>query len=459
MRHVANRALHATFRAVRRALDLVPITPLGLLVGVGAVVALRWVALRELDLVLLVATAGVLAMLAAAVLLVVLGAIRIALALRGHRGEGERTIETARSLPTGFALPGLLIVPLLQVRWQWEAPEAELEVTRKGLRLHEDATLTRRGVVENVRRRIVIEDALGLSRVALRHVDRARLKVLPHAGMLRDLPLLVSMAGGDEVPHPMGIEDGDRVELRRYAPGDPARFIHWKVFGRTRKLMVRMPERALSRSRRTVSYLVSGGGDEASAAAARVAIESGALGAEWSFGADATAGETSVVAEAIERVIRSAPGSEPGEREREGEDGGARALRGFVERAERTGPAALVIFAPPRPGPWLDRTIAVLRARGKRARVVIGVDGIDSAPPAPWWSRVALRDRRRSGTPIDELDAVLRALAALRVDVVIVDRASGRRIGDAQRAAARALRSTARARPTKPTAAPEKSAA
>ena len=89
-------------------------------------------------------------------------------------------------------------------------------------------------------------------------VNLGPIEVLPHLGGIRRLPVLTSLTGGEEFPHPMGLEDGDRVELRRYVPGDSARFIHWKVFGRTRKLMVRVPERALSRARRTVAYLVAG---------------------------------------------------------------------------------------------------------------------------------------------------------------------------------------------------------
>lgn len=200
--------------------------------------------------------------------------------------------------------------------------------------------------------------------------------------------------------------------------------------------MVRMPERALSRSRRTVSYLIGGPEDEASAAAARVAIEGGALGPEWVFGADGTDGECDEVADAIGRVIRSAGIG----------DRGALALRGFVDRAERTGPASLVLFAPPRRGPWLDRAVAVLRARGRRARVVIGVDGIDAAPPSPWWIRALARDAPRVGTPLAELDAVLAVLAPLRCDIVVVDRRSGRRLGDAHRGAIRAMAIVAAAR-------------
>jgi hypothetical protein len=379
--------------------------------------------------VVVVAAGAALGLVLVAVVLVVLGAVRVKLAARAHRGSAERTLETARSLPTGFSLPGLLLVPTLQVRWTWESPGADLDVQARGLRLHEDAALRARGVVAGVERRIVVQDAFGLARVAVREREPVRLHVVPHAGAMRDLPLLVSMAGGDEVPHPMGLDDGDRVELRRYAPGDPARHIHWKVFGRTRKLMVRMPERALSRARRTVSYLVGGPDDEASAAAARVALEGGAFGTEWVFGADGSDGEASTVPDALDRVVRSAG---------VGDRGGA-GLRAFLERAERTGPASLVLFAPPRPGPWLDRALAVLRGRGRRARVVIGVDGIDATPPRPLWKRALAREPARGGVPIGELDRVLGALAATRCEVVVIDRRTGRRLGEAHRGAARAL--------------------
>ena len=115
-----------------------------------------------------------------------------------------------------------------------------------------------RAFTRSVIRRVVVQDAFGLSRIAFQHRQPGPIEVLPHLGGIRRLPVLTSLTGGEEYPHPMGLEDGDRVELRRYVPGDSARFIHWKVFGRTRKLMVRMPERALSRARRTVAYLVAG---------------------------------------------------------------------------------------------------------------------------------------------------------------------------------------------------------
>jgi hypothetical protein len=414
---------------LRRGLDLVPLTPLGVLVAAGATVALRAVAFAQLDLVLLVVGYGGLGLVASALLFVLAAAVRTVLALRGARTAPDRKLETGRSLPTGFSLPRLRWLPLVRVHWSWVRPEATLDLVGDGPRLLEHATLHARGATEEIERRIVVEDAFGLARVAWRHRQRASLLCLPHVGALRQLPLLVSMAGGDDVPHPMGVAEGDRVELRRYAPGDPARLIHWKVFGRTRKLMVRMPERSLTRARRTVSYLVAGPSDEASAAAARVAVESGALGADWVFGADGGDRDASDVHEAVGRIIASV-----GHRA----DGGA-GLRPFVERAERMGPASLVVFVPPVPGPWLPRVLSVVARRGDRTRVVVGTDGLDARREPPSWWRWLVRPPAPRGTAARDLEAVVRPFAALRCEVVVLDRVSGRRLGEAHRRAMEAL--------------------
>lgn len=427
---LARPPLRARALRVGRAISgLFPLTPLGALVAAGAAAALRFLALVELDLVFLVIGYGGAGVALSTLLLVVLGALRVAWALRSARTAPDRRLETARSLPTGLRLPRLLLLPFVRVRWSWESPAADLELVERGLAVTEHAAVRERGQTGEIARRVVVEDAFGLCRVAWTHRQRASLVTLPHAGALRQLPLLVSMAGGDDVPHPMGVAEGDRIELRRYAPGDPARFIHWKVFGRTRRLMVRMPERALTRARRTVSYLVAGPRDEASAAAARVAVESGVLGSEWVFGADGTPGEAGDAHEATSAIVRSI----------EARAEGAAALEGFLARAERTGPASLVLFVPPVPGPWLPRALAVAKRRGDRTRVVVATDGIDAAPPRPRWWRFLMRTAPVDRTTSRDLDEVVRAFASLRCEVVVLDRVSGRRLGEAHRKALEAL--------------------
>ena len=133
--------------------------------------------------------------------------------------------------------------------------------------------LDERGRFERIERRVTVSDPFGLSRVMLHFAEPRAVDVLPRLGGLRHLPSLSALASGDAMPHPMGLEDGDRIELRRYTAGDPARFIHWKVLSRTRKLMVRTPERALSVARRMAAFMIAGERDDASAAVARLALE------------------------------------------------------------------------------------------------------------------------------------------------------------------------------------------
>jgi hypothetical protein len=428
------RALGRRLRAgIDRGFELFPLTPLGLLVVFSAVAGLVFVAMPEMDLVLVALCWVVLALAAGAMLAVIGGAVRLRLALRGLARGQDRTLETLRSLPTGFSLPGLFFLPFVQIFWEWIGPTGQLELNREGLRVAEDALLFERGYVGAIERRIVVRDVFGLAKVAFRHRTTQSLTVLPSAGALTQLPILVSMSGGDDLPHPMGVEDGDRVELRRYAPGDPARFIHWKVYGRTRKLVVRKPERALTRARRVVSYLVAGPGDEASAGAARVAIErvlsAGELGAEWIFGADGSVGEARDVPGALDRVVRSAD-------VRGHAGGGAAGLSSFVARAEEKGPASLVLFVPAEPGPWIERAIAVLRLRASRSKVVVGVDGVELRPPRSLWARALLRaEAPARSSSAEALEEVVQRLKGHAAEIVVVDRSSGRRLGDAHRRA------------------------
>jgi uncharacterized protein (DUF58 family) len=422
-------------RAERRLSDWIPVTPLGISLALFGATVLKLFAYPEMDLVLLVVGYGCVGLVAAAALVVVPSAIRMKLAVRHYRGPEERTLETGRSLPTGLVLPSLALVPFVIVWWEWERPaRAWLDLTRRGLSLAEDVQLDERGHVRGIARRIVVQDVFGLARIAIRHEDPVRLTVVPHVGALKEMPVLVSLSGGDEIPHPMGVEDGDRVELRRYVPGDPARFIHWKVFARARKLVVRVPERALTRARKTISYLVAGEGDDAVAGAARVAVESGTLGGEWVFGADGTAGETSEPREAVERIVRSV----------EARGQGGAALRAFVDRAEKMGPAALVLFVPPIPGPWLSMVTPVLAKRAHRSRVIVATDGVDATPPRPRWRGIFASAVERAGTPSEALDEVVRTLAATRAEVLVLDRRTGRKLGDAHRAAMRAIESRAK---------------
>jgi hypothetical protein len=332
-------ALARVRRVARRVADVWPLTALGMALALVASVALLSFGFKKLDLVLLVVGYGGVGLLAIATLVVACSALGLWLRLRRASFRwSTSTLETGGPLPTGFSLPSLWWLPLVQVNWTWVSPDADVaDRVSEGGRLREQVALRQRGIFQSVIRRVVVQDAFGLSRIAFHHLQPGPIEVLPHLGGIRRLPVLTSLTGGEEYPHPMGLEDGDRVELRRYVPGDSARFIHWKVFGRTRKLMVRTPERALSRARRTVAYLVAGAHDEAAAAAARAAIEEEALGIDWRFAADGSPEATSDRSEALHKVMTSSRFS--------GQSGSG--MKRFLAEVDPGGPAALVVFAPP----------------------------------------------------------------------------------------------------------------
>jgi hypothetical protein len=431
------RALQRLRRGARRVADVLPPTPLGLLLAGSAGLALRALGVGQQDLVLLVAGYAGLGLPVLAALLVGLGALSLKWTLRRRLRMAmvpeARRLETQRVAGTGFVLPSLWWLPLVQVDWAWEQPDhVTTRLRRRFGRLDEEVVPAERGARASVVRRVVVGDALGLARLAFRHDEAAPLTVLPGVGALRAVPVLSSLAGGDDRPHPLGAEQGDRVDLRRYAPGDPARFIHWKVFARTGKVMVRRHERALVEAKRTVAYLVAGPADDATAGAARLAFATHALGDDWVFGADGgDAAGTSRVEDALALVVGSV-----GARER----GGA-GLAAFVARAEREGPVSLVLFVPPEPGPWLARVLGVL-ARRRGARVVVAVDALApvAGPPSPWarLARWLAVPRAHAGTSAERLEEVLRALAAAHAEVQVLDRVSGRVLGEAQRRAMRA---------------------
>jgi hypothetical protein len=406
------------------ARDLFPFTPLGLALGAGAYAALRAFAYAELDLVWLVTGYAALGLCALSTLCVIPSALLIAWRLRRLPTRDALRLETHRLTASGYALPALRFVPFVQLRWEYVAPKAaQLELRRQAGKLLEFVALPERGQHAGIQRRVFVQDPFGLARIALSSYERRELWVLPHLGGLSQLPALTALAGGSDLPHPMGLEDGDRLELVRYTPGDPARFIHWKAFARTRKLLVRRPERAVAVARRCAAFYIAGPDDDATAATARLALERKLLGNEWVFGTDLDLGGTSVVAESLNQLVLSVRA-----RARAGAG-----LAGFLAQVDKRGPASVIVFAPAEPGAWLD---AVARVAGRRQlRVVIGVDGVAQVKHRPRWLALLRTEQPMSGVRATALDQVMNTLGRARVPVTLLDRTTGRALGDLGRRA------------------------
>jgi hypothetical protein len=419
-------------RLAALARDRSPLTLRGVGIVVSAGSCLQWFGYRDLDGVWYVAGIALLGLCAVALFCMAIGFILSFIAVRRAARAAvslRASTDTGAPCTTGFSLPSLRFVPLVEVQLGLiPASLAAVSTDIVGGALHEQLRFHDHGDVREVLRRIEVRDVLGLSSLAVRSPARVEIEVLPHLGAFRTLPLLYSLSGGEDIPHPLGIDQGDRLELKRYAPGDPARFIHWKVYARTGKLVVRMPERALSRAYRVAAYLCAGEGDGATAAAARAALEFGAFGEDFRFGADGTRDVTRALGDALAALRRSAAARAQG----------GQGLSAFLAQAEREGPCSLVVFVPPIAQAPLQRVRELLRGHARPVRVVIGVDGIVRAGVGSWASRLFLAGRRRMSVDADQLRASVLAYRALGCDVVVLDRENGRMLSDVHFAAAAA---------------------
>lgn len=400
-------------------------TPLGLLVGVGALLTWHYLGGELMDQVLLIVSQVAAGLLLISIMSVSLAALRLRRLVRRESSEMVERTEAERATMTGMSAPSLRFTPLVRVRWEWETPAVvEARQLPVGGRLLEQIEAERRGLFERVVRRFIVDDSLGLARVAFRVPETLApaLRVMPHLGRLQQASVVATLAGGDELPHPLGTLEGDRLELRRYHYGDPARLIIWKIFGRTRRLIVRTPERALARAHSVAAYIITGREDEAGAAAARVAVETGALGTNWVLGADGVARDATRIDEALELIAASGA-------EREADQG--EGLDGFIRRNERQGTVRYLVFAPARNGDWVDRVAAIASRRRGLFDVIVAGDDVGQR------TKRSLRGllwemERREGVPAEELESIAIKLASRGVKLTVIDRPSGRLVNPAQ---------------------------
>jgi hypothetical protein len=344
------------------------------------------------------------------------------------RGAAEQAgsadiFEAQRGFANLLRMPSFRWFPVVNVRWEWiEPPGFRLELLPDDGALLERVEATERAHAERVVRRFVVEDAFGLARIVFDRTEARTVRALPWTGRLNVAPMLRSHVGGDDFPHPLGELDGDRVDMRPYVPGDPLRLALWKVYARTRELMVRTPERAISPSLRIIAYLPSAEQDDPPAAAARVAIEHGLLGEDWTFSADGALHAATTVDEALTLITRSrAIRGEP--------EASAAGLPRFLEEAGDVR-NRLILFVPAQPGPWLQAAIDALRGRQGPVTAVIATDGVrDSTPLEPryerWLKLPAPPPSAAVSTP-SALMEVARTFAAAGANVVGLERPSGR---------------------------------
>ena len=406
-------------RLLYRIGDVFPPTVRGLFLAAVSGLALWRYGFGHLDLVLYVLGIAGIVLLGLTSLLV--GGTALWLRRRVPKAPGgDRRLEAGSPIPTGFELPALAWLPLVKVRWEWLAPaNVEVRPRPRDKMLREMAVAKRRGQAGAIRRRMTVEDPFGLTRVAFTATEPTAVTILPAVGSLKNMHVIQSMTAQDGLPHPSGAPEGDRMEIRRYQPGDPVRHILWKTFARTRQLNVRIPELAIDRSQKTIAYLVAGEGDEAAAAAARVALESGTLGDDWIFGADGTHGPIEELAPALQAIARSGSVSEDG-------DAAVSALGSFLREVGQAGETHGIVFVPAHLGPWLDAVLEAAAAYPGALSFVVGTDGIRRDRPEPLWRRFLFAEEPTGAVYTEELGKVLGRLTATGGPTLVADRPSGR---------------------------------
>lgn len=366
---------------------------------------------KRLDLVLLTTGALITAML----LLLVMATLVTALLLH-HRLRNRPALETLIAdcetwTTSGFRVSLPRWLPFIDLNVAWLEPlKAQIRLESDG---EESILGQHRGVTNQVVRRLTLGDILGLTAISWTEPEATPVRLLPARIPIDKTSALQGLVAGEDLWDPRGEPYGDRVDIRKYGHGDSMRMILWKVYARTRTLVVRVPERALEAAPRVCAYLPADSADEPAARLARTMLEENLLGAAWRFGADGA--EDAETLDSALLALANSGSLQPGFPCGFGE---------FLQRAASQGFGSCVLFLPSSPGPWLPAVQAALATCPLRVHAILAAQGWASKP-LPAWQRAILKPDVIAGTEPSEALAILRALAFPGIHFTLADTSSG----------------------------------
>ena len=222
-----------------------------------------------------------------------------------------------------------------------------------------------RGRFEHLHRKITVKDIFGLTSITFSMTQPVSLEILPATSKF-EMIAFQTRTTGDGYSHPEGDPRGELVEMRRYQAGDPLKLILWKVFARSRKLVVRAPEPAIVEQNDMFVYFISGPKDEASASMARAFLSSFSTeDGDLCFAADGAKRLVDNEHEGISDVIDSI-----GHQKRGGED-----LLTVAPLVGQNMMAHSFLFVPQKLGPWLEHVKKFIQNYGIRPVFIVSVDG------------------------------------------------------------------------------------
>lgn len=409
-----------------------PLSTQGLAVLLISLFALQRYGYGRMDLVVFALAVCALAIVCFSTVIVLLGGLILRHQIR-HTLEMEALLrrhtprikaEAGYPNETGFSLSTMPWLPLIGVTWEIVHPDAIHNRNRLSddeLRWEEEIVPRKRCRTQQITRRFTVRDVLGFSRFTWRFTQEGELLALPQAGNIKALPLLRSLTAEDGIPDPGGDPEGDRMEIRPYVAGDSVRNIMWKVYARNRQLNVRLPERSVFHSSRTLAYLISSPNDEAAAAVARVAVESRALGEDWLFGADGSDHVSAQLDEALELIAGSRALDTPL----------PYGLDAFLQRHGNQGSIHCIVFVGAHLAPWLPQLRASIARFNVRFSVVLATDGLAPEETPKTWQRLLFRgtgakqSNTLESTSLTDLSRLLTQVGQLVESTLVVDRDTG----------------------------------
>lgn len=409
--------LRSVWQAARRLQRYIPFTLAGASVFGLALLALQGFGYRRMDLVVFALSVCAICIMVFCLAAVIISGLMLRRRLASYLNQSLPLIRAEAGHPndTGLTLPALPWLPLVSLQWQVVAPDIMPTRAVPDLndgRLTEEITPRNRCRSGEITRLFVVRDVLGLCRFSWKDTRPHALLVLPRTGHLRQLPALRSLDAEDGIPNPAGRPEGDRMDIRRYTTGDSVRDIMWRVYARNRHLNVRLPEKSLFHSDRTLAYLVTGEQDEAAAGVARFAISQGALGESWVFGTDGTSDTAQTASAALPLIAQS--------RAAQGRYG----LDSFLQ--QHAPQSACVIFAPATEGPWVAALQQTLHQSPGPFTLILATDGLSDDSTDNWWrSLLTYNESNNQRRPVRELRQLLATLSGPNVQIVMVDRETG----------------------------------
>ena len=329
-------------------------------------------------------------------------------------------VEAGYPNETGFTLPALNLLPLVKLSWTVVFPDFIKTRTRldSSNQILEEIIPNKRFYTDHVIRQFTVSDVFGFCRYSWLQKQEVCSMALPRTNTVKSLPLLRSLTAEDGIPSPSGEPEGDRMEIRPYAPGDSVRNIMWKVYARNRQLNVRLAEKSVFHSKRTVAYLLSSKNDEAAAAVARMALETGALGEDWSFAADGTEKSCENLASALEAVARSRALAAPY----------SYGLDRFLNHAAGQSGAHCIVFAAAETVAWLPLLKKTIGRFSGQFSLVLATDGFLEVENIIFWRKLLFQESTeapKTGSSRDELLKLLTELGQLVESTLVVDRKTG----------------------------------